>query len=416
MMYQLWFRRPVAAVLASLVLASPGAMALSLEGTLEAALDRSPSLGARTELVDAAEHAIIPAGELPDPKLNLGLRNIPVEGPDQWRLQEDRMSMQSIGLVQPVPSRAKRDARVDQAEAGLSVARANRELAELDIRLGAAEAWIRGFAVKQRLRLLDELYRENRLLKEATRARLSGGGGLAAESVIPEQEKLLLDERQDQLERNRAVSKLNLARWLGEDTDLSVTGEWPRWTIADDQILDALPSHPQLKVVEARQGAAAAELALATAAKSPDWSWGVDYQHRDDAFGDMVSLRVSVDLPLFSRSRQDPMIDARERGLSSVQHDYQDTRQVLLASARTQLAEHDRLVRAIERLDSGLLPLAERKVSLTLADYRAASGTLQSVINARRELIDLRMRRIDLQEQKALVASSLYLTYGGAFQ
>jgi hypothetical protein len=62
-------------------------------------------------------------------------------------------------------------------------------------------------------------------------------------------------------------------------------------------------------VLDARQ--AQADVALAKADKQPDWSWEVAYQRRDPMFGDMVSAGVSISLPLWGKSRQDPMIAAR---------------------------------------------------------------------------------------------------------
>ncbi|MNY83465.1 hypothetical protein D3C86_2262590 [compost metagenome] len=47
-----------------------------------------------------------------------------------------------------------------------------------------------------------------------------------------------------------------------------------------------------------------------------------------------------------------------------------------------------------------------------MAGYRAGKTELASVIAARRELVQARLRALDLQGLKALAAARLYFTYG----
>ena len=49
----------------------------------------------------------------------------------------------------------------------------------------------------------------------------------------------------------------------------------------------------------------------ARAEKHPDWSVGATYGSRVRGLSDMVSVQVSVSLPLFTRNRQDRGIAAR---------------------------------------------------------------------------------------------------------
>src|SRR5689334_23116228 len=77
-------RWPLAAALAASVLALPCVAApLTLDEALRLADDNAPSLTAQAEKLQAARSAAIPAGELPDPKLVLGVQNFPVGGPDR---------------------------------------------------------------------------------------------------------------------------------------------------------------------------------------------------------------------------------------------------------------------------------------------------------------------------------------------
>src|SRR5204862_7620807 len=84
---------------------------LSFEDALTAAEARAPELLARRHSIDAAENVRRAADTLPDPKLVLGLDNVPLDGPDRWSLDRDFMTMRRIGVMQEVPNAAKRRAR-----------------------------------------------------------------------------------------------------------------------------------------------------------------------------------------------------------------------------------------------------------------------------------------------------------------
>ena len=76
------------------------------------------------------------------------------------------------------------------------------------------------------------------------------------------------------------------------------------------------------------------------------------------------------------------------------------------------LADYQRLDRAVQRSQDSLVPLAEEKVALSLAGYRAGKGDLISVVTARRELVEARFKQIDALEQRALTGAQLYFAYG----
>ena len=64
-------------------------------------------------------------------------------------------------------------------------------------------------------------------------------------------------------------------------------------------------------------------------------------------------------------------------------------------------------------MEQDLLPLAEERVQLTMADYRAGGGELVAVIRARQELVETRLRRIDLVRNRALIYARLHFAFGG---
>lgn len=407
----LWLLGALATALCSLPVA-----ALTLNEALRLAEREAPSLTAQAAQVEAAQRLTIPAGELPDPQLLLGLQNVPIEGASRGRLNAEPMTMKMLGVMQEVPSRAKRRAQVEVAEAGVKRATQAQRVEHLKVRRETALAWIEALGVEQKLALFPDLYAENTLLANAVRARISSGRGPAADTIGPRQEAALLAEQEDVLQQQRTQQRAALRRWVGPRGDESLTGKLPHWPVNAEHYQENLQRRPELVLFDPLAAEAQAEIHQAVAEKTPDWSWQLAYQQRDAMFGDMLSVQVSVDLPLFPASRQNPRIAAKQAQLNQLEAERADAQREYAQQLATDLAEYQRYDRALRRSQDSLLPLAEEKVALSLADYRSGAAELASVIAARRELIETRLQQISVEQARALTSARLYFAYEGAEQ
>src|SRR5258708_5871142 len=73
---------------------------LSLAEAQHLAARDAPQVDAQTAVLRAAEQATIGAGEQSDPKLIVGVDNLPVDGADRFNLSRDFMTMRRIGFMQ----------------------------------------------------------------------------------------------------------------------------------------------------------------------------------------------------------------------------------------------------------------------------------------------------------------------------
>ncbi len=408
---------PLAAALSASVLALPCVAApLTLDEALRLADSNAPSLTAEAEKLQAARSAAIPAGELPDPKLLLGVQNFPVGGPDRGTLDHDFMTMQMVGVRQDMLSGDKRRARTDVAEAAVDRAAAQGRVERLNVRQATALAWIGSYSVELKQALFQQFYRENRLLSDTVRARIASGLAQPADAVTPRQEAAQLDEQQDQLQLERTQARAALKRWIGPAANEQPTGNWPRWPIDTLGYAHKLEHHPALAAFGPMTREAQARIREAEADKQSDWSWELDYQKRGREFGDMVSVQFTFDLPLFPETRQNPKIAARHAELNQLEAEREAQLREHTEQLESQLADYQRLDRAVRRTQESLLPLAREKADLTLASYRAGKGDLSAVVTARRELIEAQLKQIDVNQQKALTSARLYFAYGEAGQ
>ena len=340
------------------------------------------------------------------------MQNFPVGGPDRGSLDRDFMTMQMVGIRQDMPNSEKRKARIEVADAAVDTAIAQRRVARLNVRQATALAWINSYSVERKDALFKDFYSENRLFADAVRAAIAGGRAQPSDAVTPKQEAALLAEQQDELQQQRAQAHAALKRWIGPAGNDTPLGRLPEWPVEGGMYTHNVQHHPQLAAFEPMTREAQAKLHEAEAQKHSDWSWELDYQHRGQQFGDMVSVQFSWDLPIFPGRRQNPVIAARQADLDQLDAEREDMTREHTRQLDDDLADFQRLNRAVQRGQDSLIPLAQEKVALSMASYRAGKGDLNALVTARRELIQARLKQVDVEEQRAAVNARLYFAYG----
>lgn len=385
---------------------------LTFSAALDLAERQSPQLIAQSARIDAAQAATIPAAAFPDPKLVVGIENLPLSGPDRGRLTEDFMTMQKFGLMQEVPNAAKREARKDVADAAVEIQDAKRRLARLMVRRETAQAWVQRFYLDKRLALFDALVQENRLSATTVNAQLAGGIALVADAVLPRLEAAELDDQRDELTRERTAATAMLRRWVGAAADEPLAGGVPFNRIDAEHLRQHGSAHPQIALFEPMARLAMAEVREAEAAKQVDWEMEVSYGRRGEQFGDMMSVQFRVDLPAFPQHRQDPLIRAKHSERGGIEADRAEMVRIHFANLESQLAEYEMLTRQTERMHSQRLPLARENLNLKMASYRAGNVPLSAVLDARREWINQRLKAIALEGKRTAAAVQLHIFYG----
>jgi len=410
------YGRLTAACLAiSAVLASIGATAyadtLTFNDALALALRQTPALAANAAQIDAARAAAIPAGELPDPKLLLAIDNLPINTADRYSLTRDFMTMRRIGIMQEFPSQAKRESRAAVAQGQVALAEAQTKITRLSVLRETALAWITRDSVEQQLARIEALEAENRIFDAAVRAQLAAGKGLTTDAVAPRQEAAQIAERREALQARREQAIAALKRWIGPMAAAPLQGSAPDWSIARATLQQGVRHHPELMAFDPKQGVLDAEIDEAKAAKQSDWALEFSYQQRGPQFSDMVSLQVSFDLRLFGAKRQDPMIAAKRAERMGLDADREVVLREHAALLEMDLAEYQRLTHALQRQRDLLLPLADEKLGLAMADWRGGKSSLSDVISARRERIDAELKLIQLAGERSQMAARLHYAY-----
>ena len=371
--------------------------ALSFPDAVRLALERAPQVEARRSEAAAAIEAIASAGALPDPRLIAGVQNLPIAGTDAFALDADRMTMRRIGLSQEFPSRAKRQARRAVAEAVLIEARAQAVATRLAVQRQAADAWILLWAAERELDHLQALEQQSALAVDTARARQSGGGGSATDVLAARTAELELGNRIVAAQARIAQGRAALGRWLGAAPQSLATAapEFGRVPVEEAALLADLERQAELLVWSAREAGAEAAFELARAQTRPDWALSGGYVQRGADADDAVWLEVSVQLPVFTRNRQDRGIAARRAEWDAVQAMREDAVRAQGARVRSLHAEWAGLREQVQRYEQQILPLAADRSRVALAAF-SGGESLQAWIDARRDELSARTAHAEL--------------------
>ena len=384
-------------------------LSLSLTEAQRLATANAPQLTAQSAALRAAQQSRIGAEQLADPKLIIGIDNLPVDGADRYSVARDFMTMRKIGFMQEFTRSEKLQLRGSRADAEIRKEAALLSVAEVNLRRDVALAWIdRYFAERQRA-LLMEMSRESELQITATTAALAGGKGMAADPFAAKLAFAQLADRLIDSERMIARAQANLGRWIGGAAKLPLDAPPVFDQLASDhaRVTTNLDDHPHLAMYAPMQAMAESDMRLAQAAKYPDWSLEVAYQQRGPAFSNMVSIGVKIDLPILQSRRQDPAIAAKAAMVEQIRAQSEDARRALTAELESMVADWDAAAKRVQRYASDLVPLARERSAVALAAYRGGRGDLTPVLEARKVEIETRINQLAAQNELARAWANL---------
>jgi outer membrane protein TolC len=401
-------------VASALVVAVPAhAQLLTLDEALRLAEMNSPRLAAQRHALTATEEQTLRAAELPDPKLRLGIENLPVTGDDRFRYDRDFMTMRTIGVMQEFPNSDKRAARGARAERTRDVERAMLDSQRATLQRDIAMAWLDAhFSERAHLslrRLVEQLDAQADAVTAAiARGRQGAAEGLMLRGAVEQARDRVLDQ-----ERLVARSRLALAALVGDwaQRPLGPPPNLDRISHGANELLTRLHEHPHLRLVDAREDLARAEVDLTRASKRSDWSVEVGYGQRRPAFDNMLTVMVAIELPWQSDRRQDRDIASRLAELEQARALREDARRVHEAELRGWLADYDAATRRLERYRAALAPLASERAEAALAAYRGGRGELAPVLEAQRGITETELAALAIEAERGKAWANLNYLY-----
>ncbi len=376
---------------------------LTFDQALHLAQERSRQLVAQEAVADTARNLAVAAGRLPDPTLQLGINNLPISGMDQFSIGRDFMTMRSYGVSQEFVRPEKRQARAARFEREAEGAEVGRELALANLQRDTALAWLERYYQEAIRELLVRQRDEAKLQINAAEAAYRSSRGAQVDVFIARSAVAQIEDQIAQLDRQVAIAKTMLARWVGGIAETPL-GEKPATELAhlkDADFNTGLNHHPVLAVLAKQEEVASADAEVARANKKTDWSVVMAYNQRGSIYSDMVTVGISIPLQWDQKNRQDRELAARLAVVERVRAQREEAVRTHVAEVRSMLQEWQSNRERFIRYDETLIPLARERTQAALAAYRGGTGTLTAVLDARRNEITTRTERLRLELETA---------------
>lgn len=419
---RLWYRPCLGAALA-MALASPAHAdqrapadpppALSMDQAAELAVADQPQLRELDALTRAAREAAVAASQLPDPKLVASVQDLPVDTDTAGSFTRDSDTQLMLGISQEFPRAEKRRLRGEWGEGEAVRLDAERQLRQRTIRRDAALAWLAVWRAAQERRLAAANAAEARTQLRALEIALKTGSATQAEFLALRVELGQLEDAVRAAEQAMTHAQILLGRWIGAAQAARPAAGLPAMPeeIASAAVLDRLPRHPRLALAAIDIDQARTAAALARADFQPDWRVELGYGHRP-AFSDMATVRVGIDLPVFTRNRQSRGLAAALARSDASEAARDDIVRELAAAARGYVHDWLELGRRLRAYDDTLLPQSAARIEAATLGWRSGRGSLRAVLDARRAALDVQLARLALERDR--YESCVQLRYLGA--
>ncbi|MGJ7579788.1 TolC family protein [Variovorax sp. RHLX14] len=381
-----------AALLPYLATAAP----LSLDEALHFAAQRSETTrAARAGALSATETAQASA-QLPDPTLRIGVDNLPATGTDRFHTARDSMTMKRIGISQEWLSADKRAARRAAADASVGREAALAQAAAADTRRQTALAYVDAFYAGESVTLARLVAHHAHEELEASLARLSSAMGSSQDVLALTGAKGISDDETAGILQQQAAAGVAFQRWVGmPPDDLLQPGAFA--LPAEDAYVAA---HPTVVAMQRDVEVATRTAAVTASNRKPNWTWEVAYGQRS-GYSDMVSVGVSIPLPLAPGERQDRDTAAKMALVEKADADLAEATRAAVSEYRTLFNDAQRLEQRIHGYRASVVVPASQRSAAATAGYRSNQGSLVALFEARRAEVEAQRKLLALQRDLA---------------
>jgi outer membrane protein TolC len=408
---------PLIALLFGSLCASLSAQAapLSLDQAEALALLDEPSVLSIQAERQALSELAVAAEQLPDPLLKLGLINMPVDGFD---LRQEPMTQMQLGLSQRFPRGRSRSLRKAQIELHAQAYDERASDRRLQITLSVREAYLDVMLQRKLLSLTQNARVIFSDLAEITQDYYASGRAQQQEVLRSVVELNRIEDRLTGFSQAEETARASLYGFIADAAYQDFADNWPTLPPVrrERDIREDLKTHPRIQSLQRQMQAAETGVELADQRYKPEFALDVRYGGRGgynpdgSARSDLLSVMLTMDLPLFRNNRQDRVSAAKIAESSAAVFNRDD---VLRSMDSTAAALYRRMTRQRERLSlyrSTLLPQASFSADASFEAYQSSVGDLTALMRARITEYELQLEHARLEaEERITMARLLYL-------
>lgn len=402
------------------VAVSQMASAMTLDEAVNRAVSSDEWLEGSHLQQDAKIHLGEAAGKLPDPTFNIGVNGLPIDTLD---FDQEPMTQTVVGVSQMFPrgdTLELSQSRFDK-EAGLEpIKRAERKA---QVRQQVSQLWLEAWGHRRSIDLIESNRGLFEQLREVVTASYVSSYGKARQQdlVRAELEIAQIDDRLTGLRQQYDATRAGLLRWVepASEVDLEIGSKaLPAGALTPDPLIGNdsdlarhLARHPAVALIDSRIDVASTEVDLARQSYKPQWGVKAQYGARMGDRPDMVSVGLTVNMPLFSTSRQDSQVSAATSKKESMKTERVLMLRNLVSQYRAAWSSYQRLDERLALYRDRVLPQASQSAKAALTAYQSDDGDFAEVVRARIAELNAQLKVIELKVQKHQQAVRMnYLT------
>lgn len=360
----------------------------NLSELVQEALENNPGLEAAVQRALSAERAIPQAGSLPDPRITLGLMNLPV---NSFAFNQEPMTGKQIAIMQMFPFPGKLSLSTEMAEFEAAAVKYQQQEIHNQIILMVKRTYYDLYAVDRALETVQKNKDLMGQLVQVAEIKYATGSGLQQDVLRAQVElsKLEDDLIMWQQKRLAVVAKLNaiLNRPSGTPIDPTLSDlvlpEKENSTLSPQ---DVESQRPLILAWKEKLGKSDTAVKLARKGAWPNFAVGMGYSQRDDLKNgtkmvDFFSVSLTLDIPLFYGRKQGEKIAQKQLDFEAAQAEYRNVLNGVLAEAESQKAELERNRKRVELYKGGILLQAEQSLESAQAGYQVGKADFLNVVD-----------------------------------
>ena len=372
------------------------AKTLDFEQIKQKALNNNPDLSVGDSVIKAAEAEIRQAGEILNPELEIGSENF----------GENAIE---VVVTQPIEIGGKRNARIQLARKALRAAKLENDVIRLGLEAEIIRRCIPIKGLQKKIAVLESLASVMGESLTGIKRRIHAGAAMEADALRTEMEldELLMEKTALNRQLNR--QKKELAALWGNTDDADIQLAFTLNTAISlpqqPEILKKIHEHPEGKLLKLNQETAAAEIRQLKAEAFPELAISAGYLRNNEDDENAVIAGMSISLPLFNRNKGAILSKGHE--VTAAGKKFQAFFVERTTKAGTILSEIENTTEAFSVLTEKLQPKAKNVYALLERYYKHGSISILEVLESRRNLLEINLRRIDLITENALLAADL---------
>jgi outer membrane protein, heavy metal efflux system len=362
-----------------------------VDDLIREALRNNPSLQSMQSRIRAAGEMISPEGALPDPMLEIMMQDVNFP---TITVGDAEMSMVGAQVTQSIPFPGKLQAKKETAKARQKVVISQREELRRILIKNIRSAYAQLYAIDKEEKALGYGKELQDMLNATVSMRYSAGEAKQEDVIKTQLQLSRLQERSIDLaaEREKVTAALNRLLDRPGDLILGTVTSLPYPMDSSAEIHETTFEHAsELHTKQREIDAAACQVQASELELYPNFSVGMGFFSRG-GFDQVVTLQVGVELPLWRKYKQRPLLRASQYELEAAKQDYQDM-QAQVRSELSQLrAEKNRIDRQIHLLQEAILPQTSAALDSARSSYLAGQGDYSTVIEDFNLWLDARVQ------------------------